>query len=647
MSWTNNLSIPGWYGSKGNADSTNYLAGTGSSTAGGVYSFGVSGVNNGSDRALGSIAASSTTYAYGVRFVNDTGLAQTNITVSYTGEQWRSGSTNTAQVLTFSYQVSNSPITNTYSASGWTSFSELSFISQNLTASSAALDGNATTNRVVFSNVGLTGVVVQPGQELFLRWQDVDDPGFDNGLAIDDLSVSFNTSLTSSPPVIATQPQAQSVTEGGVASFTVVAGGTAPLSYQWQFFGTNLVDATNDTLVLSSVTMNQAGPYSVTVTNAFGATNSQAATLTVVAAPPSVAGFSLLTYNTHGNSVSDWTTNSAQVQAIGRQVQYLNPDVITFQEIPLTNAGWTHMPEFVEAFCPGFYLATNSGHDGYIRSVILSRYPITRSKSWLDGADLKPFGYTNTSSVNADNFTRDLFEAQIAVPGFPQPLHVFTTHLKSGTSSSDDAAKRAAEASAVSNFFVTVFLSSNSFHPYTLTGDLNEDIAHPATGSKQPIQRLTNGTGLYLTTPLNPYSSGEQTFSIQGTLNRRYDYIMPNGLLFSNLASSQVFRTDLLPNPPPPLLAGDNVTASDHLPVLMVFNNPYDKPFRLTSVTRSNPGVTLQWQSVFGQPYRVEISSNLTAWSTLANNLTATGTSFTFNTNVTGDPGFFRVHRVP
>ena len=150
-------------------------------------------------------------------------------------------------------------------------------------------------------------------------------------------------------------------------------------------------------------------------------------------------GFSLLTYNTHGNFISDWTTNSPQVQAIGRQVQYLDPDIITFQEIPLTNAGWTHMPEFVTAFRPGYHLATNSGSDGFIRSVILSRHPITRSTSWLDAASLTNFGYDG-------KFTRDLFEAQIAVPGFPQPLHVFTVHLKSGQGT-DDSARRAAEAS--------------------------------------------------------------------------------------------------------------------------------------------------------------------------------------------------------
>jgi endonuclease/exonuclease/phosphatase family metal-dependent hydrolase len=368
------------------------------------------------------------------------------------------------------------------------------------------------------------------------------------------------------------------------------------------------------------------------------------------AVPQPIPAISVLTYNTHGNFVADWTTNSAQVQAIGRQVMYLDPDIITFQEIPMTNSGWAQMTHFVTAFRPGFYLATNSGNDGFIRSAILSRYPITRSQSWLDEADLNPFGYTNNANYFADRFTRDLFEAEIAVPNFPQHLHVFTAHLKSGTSSSDDAQKRAAEAGAVSNFFVNVFLPTNGTHPYLLTGDLNEDIAQPATGSEQPIQRLVNNaTGLRLTSPRNPVSNSHRTHSFQSTnlLANRYDYILPGGLLYSNIASSMVFRTDLLTNPPPPLLTNDAVTASDHLPVMMWFANPYGTPFSLLSVESASNAVTLRWESVSNRVYGVEASSNLNSWSTLASNLTASGTNTVFATNFTPGQRFFRVFRQP
>ena len=553
--WTNNVTLPGWYASKSVAPTavTNFNAGTGSSTTGSLYSFGSGGST---ERALGSLASSTTgDFAYGIRFVNDTGFNRTNILISFTGEQWRAANVAT-QTLTFSYQVGDSLTdADARDTQKWTPFPALDFHSVN-TNTPQALNGNAATNRTVFTNIVLTGLAVPAGQELFLRWFDADDAGFDDGLALDDLRVSFGEPLTNAP--------------------------TVP--------GTN-------------------------------------------------AAFSVVDYNLMGNFASDWSTNAAQVQAIARQLQYLNPDIITLNEIP--NGLRYQMTNWMTAFFQGYNLAISPGTDGAIRNGVISRYSITRSNNWLDGASLTNFGYNGT-------FTRDLFEAQIAVPGFSQPLHVFVAHLKSGTSSSDDAARRAAEASAVSNFFVTGFLTTNALHPYLLAGDMNEDIAFPATGSQQPIQRLTNGTGLRLTTPLNPFTLSPLTHSIQSPngLNRRYDYIFPNPLLFSNIQGSQIFRTDLLNPVPPNLNSNDDIVASDHLPVLMVFNNPFTQPFALTAFDRSNQDVVLTWQSVPGQSYRVETSADLTNWLTLADALLATTGSFTFGTNFPASVQFFRVKRL-
>ncbi len=461
-------------------------------------------------------------------------------------------------------------------------------------------------------------------------------------LALDDLIVATTFAearppALNLPPIIVQLPQDQTIAEGSTAIFAVTATGTPPLSYQWQHNGVALPGETTDRLVLGKVVPAQAGDYTVTVTNLHGATSSAPATLTVT--PPPIEGFSILTYNTHGAVVEDWSTNSPQVQAIGRQLQYLRPDIVTFQEIPFTNT-W-QMPNLVAAYLPGYELATNSGTDGFIRSVIASRFPITRSTKWLDGVSLVNFGYNG-------NFTRDLFEAQIAVPGFPQPLHIFTTHLKAGQGT-DDSARRAAEANAISNFFVTGFLTTNSLRPYLLAGDFNEDLARPPASQPLTVQRLTSvPTGLHLTTPINPLTGEDLTFSIRAAnLTRRYDYILPCGLLFSNVADAQVFRSDKLTEPAPLLLTDDSATASDHLPVMMVFNHPYNKPFRLLSATLMDDAFTLTWESVPGQPYQVEVSSNLSAWIVVASNLLATGAQYSFSTNLADQPHFFRVYRVP
>ncbi len=472
---------------------------------------------------------------------------------------------------------------------------------------------------------------------------------------VDDLRVgtTFPDVVTNAPPLehpaIVSQPQNQTVTNGANVTFSVSTSGTPPLSYQWQFTptsdvginGTNLPGAVSSNLTLTGVTFAQAGFYSVVVTNVLGAAESDPVALSVWRV--STPAFSYLTYNVHGNGLTNWSTNMWHVQAIGRQMQYLDPDIITFNEIPVTNNCTAQMVDFVTAYRPGYYLVTNSADDGFIHSVILSRYPIVSSTSWLHDSNLTPYGYSGPG------FTRDLFEAQITVPGFSQPLHVFTVHLKSGQDA-DSAAKRSAEAGAVSNFLATVYLPANGGQPYVLSGDMNEDIVRSPASNPQSIQRLIGApTGLHLATAVNPFTGSELTWSIQDTnsLTKRYDYILPCAMLFSNVVSSQVFRTDLLTPVPPNLYSNDDTTASDHLPVLMVFGDPFNVPFRLLTIGVTNQIVSLKWESASNRFYDVEVSADLVTWTPLATNLAATGANFTFSTNVPEGTKFFRIYRAP
>ena len=456
------------------------------------------------------------------------------------------------------------------------------------------------------------------------------------------------------PPAIISGPQHQTVTKGADVVFRATATGTPPLAYQWQFtptsdagvHGTNLSGEVNSNLTLAGVTFTQAGFYTVSVTNAAGSALSDPAALSVWRpAPPA---FSYLTYNVHGNGLTNWSTNMWHVQAIGRQMQYLDPDIITFNEIPVTNNCTAQMADFVTAFRPGYYLVTNSMDDGFIRSVILSRYPIVASRSWLHGAELAPFGYTNTNP--APYFTRDLFEAEISVPGFPQPLHVFTVHLKSGQDTGS-AAKRAAEAGAVSNFFATVYLPAHAREACVLSGDMNEDILRPPASDPRSLLRLIGApTGLQMTTPVNPLTDSELTWSIQDTNSgptARYDYILPCAALGSNIVCGQVFRTDLLTPLPANLYSDDDQIASDHLPVFMVFANPFNVPFRLLAISVAPPSVSLKWESISNCTYNIETSSNLTEWTPWVVNLVASSDSFILTTNLPDGVKYFRVRRVP
>ncbi len=86
-------------------------------------------------------------------------------------------------------------------------------------------------------------------------------------------------------PTITTQPLSQVVTVGATAVFTVVATGTAPLTYQWSKNGTAISGATSSIYTTPITVIGDNGStFTVTVSNVAGSKTSNAATLTVTAA---------------------------------------------------------------------------------------------------------------------------------------------------------------------------------------------------------------------------------------------------------------------------------------------------------------------------------------------------------------------------
>jgi hypothetical protein len=97
------------------------------------------------------------------------------------------------------------------------------------------------------------------------------------------------TKLLSPPPVaptITTQPANQTVTLGQSAIFSVVAAGTAPLSYQWQKNTASITGATSASYTTpATISGDNGATFRVVVTNSAGTMTSTAATLTVTSAP--------------------------------------------------------------------------------------------------------------------------------------------------------------------------------------------------------------------------------------------------------------------------------------------------------------------------------------------------------------------------
>jgi hypothetical protein len=92
-------------------------------------------------------------------------------------------------------------------------------------------------------------------------------------------------SVLDSPPSITQQPADRTVNQNAAATFGVVVLGTVPLTYQWQFNGVEIPDATASSYTRASAQGGHAGGYRVVVTNGFGGVTSEVANLTVILAP--------------------------------------------------------------------------------------------------------------------------------------------------------------------------------------------------------------------------------------------------------------------------------------------------------------------------------------------------------------------------
>ncbi len=106
-----------------------------------------------------------------------------------------------------------------------------------------------------------------------------------NGTTVTE-SLSAVGILAAQSPSITTQPLSQTITAGLTATFSVTATGTAPMSYQWQKNGAAITGATATTYTTPAETIaDNAAQFSVVVTNSVSSVASNAAILTVNAAP--------------------------------------------------------------------------------------------------------------------------------------------------------------------------------------------------------------------------------------------------------------------------------------------------------------------------------------------------------------------------
>ncbi len=206
---TGNFSIPGWYiwhpiASNDEAGFNGHqrfrVSGTPTTAAtGSYYAFGDA---DSTERALGvvpsgTIAPDNGEVYYGMRLTNNTNTTLRQFTVDYTAEQWRvaadvGGRPAGNQSITLDYRLGGADL-----QSG--AFSEIpggGFDSiHDVPAGTNHLNGNDAANRLTNQGATVTGIQWEPGQDLWIRWTQINtfsEAGeiADHGLAIDDLSFS-------------------------------------------------------------------------------------------------------------------------------------------------------------------------------------------------------------------------------------------------------------------------------------------------------------------------------------------------------------------------------------------------------------------------------------------------------------------------
>ncbi len=213
-STTGGTTLPtGWaIAEAGNNKDGKYRSGNGSTNSGDTYSYGATQTT---DRALGSLASNSLRSFYGASFTNNANATLTSVAVSFKIEQWRAGDTAAKKdSVRFYYSTTASAIDTDLTA--WTEVPALLALSPNSVSTSS--NGNATDGNTLFSTVSGTLTFPTPipaGSTLRVKWMDVNILGSDDGLAVDDLTMTFTTGSPSNPPSNSVA-QTQGVTPLGV-----------------------------------------------------------------------------------------------------------------------------------------------------------------------------------------------------------------------------------------------------------------------------------------------------------------------------------------------------------------------------------------------------------------------------------------------
>jgi uncharacterized repeat protein (TIGR01451 family) len=287
-STTNVLSIPGWFLTEsggGARDNEQYAVDTGASTTGDMYSYGAAAST---ERALGQLRSGTLIPLFGACFTNNTGSTITNLAVAYNGEEWRLGTAGRTDQMNFEYSLNATDLV----TGTWTGVAALNFVTPD-TVTTGAKNGNAAADRTALSST-IPALSIANGATFWIRWNDTDATGADDGLAVDDFSltpsavapinltindVSLNEGNAGTTSFTFTVSLSAPAGPGGVTFDIATADGTAtrPSDYTQKTLTAQTIPAGSSTysftvLVNGDTTPETNETFFVNVTNVTGAT---------------------------------------------------------------------------------------------------------------------------------------------------------------------------------------------------------------------------------------------------------------------------------------------------------------------------------------------------------------------------------------
>ena len=311
------------------------------------------------------------------------------------------------------------------------------------------------------------------------------------------------------PAQITASPASQTNYFGVTATFTVAAGGTAPLAYQWYF--TNAIPgATNAALVITNLAATNDGNYFVIVTNSLGSATSAVAKLTVILSP-------VITQSP-----------ASQSALIGQPVNFS----VTALGAPTLVYQWRmNSNNIVGASATNYSIASVGAGDAGFYDVVVTNFSgaVTSSVAQLTAVNPSSYGgilaaweTTGLSSYGPSPFAATSNAPNVSVVGLTRGSGVGTVNTAGANAWGGTGFVFANEAAAIAgNSFATFSLTAGPGYLISFTNIPAYNIRHSGTGSTTGIWQYQVGNGAF--TDIGSAITWGATTSSSGNLQSAID----------------------------------------------------------------------------------------------------------------------------